>query len=141
MGGYVEQHTYRYDLGTHAHRLSQCIGKLEGRRGDSQTVELVSPAGIVTETVNDFLQVAVEGVAVRLAVVPRLNGGEDLLVLLDEIGKSEQEQAPLSTGHVPPRLVVQGSTGSGDGLVDILGASCFDGADFLLIAVGTLEFQ
>ena len=74
-----------YDLTTHSDGLADRVRKL-GRRGlDDLTVDLVGPAAVVLEYLDELLDVG-HGVGVRLAVVPRLDSREELLMLRRQVG-------------------------------------------------------
>lgn len=97
---------------------------------DGLTLDLVGPAGIVSEGANDGGDIAT-GVGDGLSVVERLNSGEDLAVLLGDIGELVQEETTLVRGSELPGGV-EGLAGSGDSKVDILLGTLADGGDDLL---------
>lgn len=90
------------NLGADTNRLAQGIGKLGPCGRDSLAVELVGPAGVVAEAVDDLFEILVDRDGVRLAVVPGLNGGEDVLVLLYQVGQLVHEDAAVTAGQVTP---------------------------------------
>lgn len=89
-------------------------------------MQLVGPASVVAKTIDDLLQIAIQGIAIWLAVVPGLNGGKEFSVLLDEVSETEHEKSTLAAGHVPPGFMVERSPGSSDSLVNVLCARSFD---------------
>lgn len=89
-------------------------------------MQFVGPASVVAKTIDDFLQIAIEGIAVWLAVVPGLNGGKEFSVLLNEVSETEHEKSALAAGHVPPGFMVESSPGGSNGLVNVLCARSFD---------------
>jgi hypothetical protein len=57
----------------------------------------------------------------RLAVVERLQLGELIGVLEDEVTDLPDEPAPVGRGHVAPRAVFEGLAGRAHGPVDVFG--------------------
>jgi len=94
------------------------------------SLDLVGPAGIVSESANDGGNIAT-GVADGLSVVERLDGGEGLLVLVAEIGELLEEDTTLVGGGELPGTV-EGLAGGGDGEIDVLLGTLADGGDDLL---------
>jgi hypothetical protein len=94
------------------------------------SLDLVGPAGIVSESANDGGNIAT-GVADGLSVVERLNSGEDLLVLVADFGELLEEDTTLVGGGELP-LSVESLAGSGDGEIDVLLGTLADGGDDLL---------
>jgi len=84
--------------------------------GDGLAAELVSPASVVAERLEDEVEVNAS-VINGLAVVSRLNLSELLAVLLDEVSKAVEETATVAGVHVTPGL--ESTTGSLDSEVHI----------------------
>lgn len=97
---------------------------------DGLALDLIGPTTIVAEAANNGTDVAA-GVGDGLAVVERLNSGEELEVLLGEVGELEEEVTSLLGGGLPP-LALEGLASGGDGQVDILLGTLADGGDDLL---------
>lgn len=97
---------------------------------DGLSLDLVGPAGIVSESANDGGNIAT-GVVDGLSVVERLNSGEDLLVLVADIGELLEEDTTVVGGDGLP-LSVKGLAGGGDGEIDVLLGTLADGGDDLL---------
>ncbi len=116
-------------------------GDISGLAGD-----LVRPAGVVADAANDGADITL-GHGDGLAVVERLDGGEEVGVLLNNVGELVQEPAAVvGCGLLPGG--VEGLAGGGDGDVDILlggladrGNDLFGGGvdDFKLLLVDTLN--
>lgn len=124
--------TYRNDLPTDTDRLLERVREFLGRRGDGLTVDLVGPAGVVADAVDDLSDIA-ERIAVRLAIVPGLDGGQDLLLLLGEIRQLEHEPSTLGARDIAPGLVIQGCPRRCYRLVDVLRGPGLYRADILFI--------
>ncbi len=108
------------DLADDADRLAQRVGEEAAADGDGAALDLVGPAGVVAERVDDALHVAAR-VADGLAAVERLERGQLLGVLLDEVGELEHQPAALGGVHRRPGAGLQGRAGGLDGLVDVGG--------------------
>lgn len=94
------------------------------------SLNLVCPATIVPYAADDGTYVTT-GIGDGLAVVKRLDSGEELSVLLEEIGQLEQQAAPLVWCCQPP-YTVEGLAGSSYGDVDVLLGGLGDLSDNLL---------
>lgn len=140
------------DLANHTNGLAQSVGELLGGGVDSLASHLVGPAGGVTERTEDFTEIIVEGNRVRLAcfqfisfigrfdigdkiltVVPGLNGGEGLLVLLNQVGKLEHQVTTVGSGQSLPGRVLQGLACGLDSDINILLTSGINGSDLRLV--------
>ena len=99
-------------------------------------MDLVGPAGVVLEAVDDLLDVRL-GVRVGLAVVPRLDGREKGLVAEAEVGELAHQVPTLGAGDEAPGL--EGGACGDDGDVDVLGRGGGDDGDLGFIAVGVLS--
>ena len=82
-------------------------------------VDLVRPAGVVAEMRGREGDVRALGEGVGLAVVQRLQVGEALHALLDELRDLVEKLAALLAGHAGPGALVEGRAGGGDGGVDV----------------------
>lgn len=61
------------------------IGKLGVARVDSLALDLIGPTPVISENGDDLGDVLVQSRVVRLAIVPCIDGREDLLVFLAKI--------------------------------------------------------
>jgi hypothetical protein len=93
-------------------------------------LDLVGPTTVVSEAANNSTDIAT-GVGDGLSVVERLNSGEEVEVLLSEVGELEEEVASGLGSGLPP-LALESLAGSGDSQVDILLGTLADGGDDLL---------
>lgn len=93
-------------------------------------LDLVGPAAIVSQTAHDAGDIAL-GHGDGLAVVERLDGGEQVDVLLQEVGEVDQVLAPVLGCLLSPHAL-EGLARRGDGYVDILLGGLGHGADDLL---------
>jgi hypothetical protein len=108
--------------------------------------DLVGPAAVVTNAADDTANIST-GHCDRLAIVHRLDSGEEVQVLLDEIGKFEEERgAGARRGSAP--CCVEGLASSSDSKVNVFLGSLADGGDdffggrvddFELLLVDTLD--
>jgi hypothetical protein len=96
---------------------------------DRLALDLVGPAAVVPDAANDGADVAA-GHGDGLAVVERLDGGQEVRVLLAQIGElRQQDAARLGRGAAPRPL--KGLPGGGHGNVDILLGGLVDRAEDL----------
>lgn len=65
-------------------------------------------------------------------VIPSVNGGEKLLVLLNFIGQAAHELASIRHWHALPCWVLERSLSSANGGINISSAGSLYGSDFLL---------
>lgn len=93
-------------------------------------LDLVCPTSVVPDATDDGTDVT-PGHADGLAIVEGLDGGQQVEVLLGEVGELEQQDAALVRGGLAPRSL-EGLAGGGDGEVDVLLGSLAHGADDLL---------
>lgn len=110
--------------------LGAGVGECVGVDIDGLALDLVGPAGVVTKGVDGHGHVAA-GHGDGLAVVERLDGGQEVEVLLGDVGELVQHGAALFRGDPAP-LALEGLAGGSDGDVDILLGGLGDGADDLL---------
>lgn len=122
------------------------VGEGLGVGVNSLTVDLVGPAGVVTDAAQSIGQVDL-GHGEGLAVVEGLNGGDSINVALNQVGQLVQETATVGGGNPAPFTLV-GLAGGGHSDVDILLVGLVDGGDNLLVggvdgleglALGTLD--
>lgn len=134
------------DLTADTNGLVTGVGEGLGVGVNSLTVDLVGPAGVVTEAAQSVGQVDL-GHGEGLAVVEGLNGGDSINVALNQVGQLVQETATVGGGNPAPFTLV-GLAGSGHGDVDILLVGLVDGGNDLLVggvdglkglALGTLD--
>ena len=89
------------DLAHDADRLPQRVAQEVAADGHGAAFDLVGPAGVVAQGVDDALQVAA-GVGDGLAAVERFQGGQLLGLLLDQVGQLEQQSAAVGGVHLLP---------------------------------------
>ena len=106
------------DLADHADRLPQRVGKEIAANRHGPPFDLVGPARIVAQRVRDAGHVALR-VADRLAAVERLERGQLVGILLDQVGQLEEQPAPIGGVHRAPRPGFQAPSRGLDGLVDV----------------------
>ncbi len=99
-------------------------GDVGGLAGD-----LVSPTGVVADASDNGANIT-PGHGDGLAVVEGLDGGEEVGVLLDNVGELVHESAAVLGGGLLPGGV-EGLAGGGDGEVYILLGGLADGGDDL----------
>ena len=119
-----------------------CLGVAEvvAADRDGLAVDLVGPAGVVAEAVDHQRQVGVAALADRLAVVERLQLGQLVDVLLDQVGELVHQAAAVAGVHLAPGAGVERLAGGLDRQVDIGGIPLGDlGDDFLGRRVDRLE--
>jgi hypothetical protein len=93
-------------------------------------LDLVGPATVVADASNDGANVA-PGHGDGLAIVQRLDGGEELGVLLGKISELEDQAGSVARGGGSP-CCVEGLAGGGHGQIDVLLGTFADGGDDLL---------
>lgn len=122
------------------------VGEGLGVGVNSLTVDLVGPAGVVTDAAQSVGKVDL-GHGEGLAVIEGLNGGESINVTLNQVGQLVQETATVG-GSNPAPFTLVGLAGGGHSDVDILLVGLVDGGDNLLVggvdgveglALGTLD--
>jgi hypothetical protein len=97
---------------------------------NSLALNLVGPAAVVAEALDNAADVAL-GHGDGLAVVEGLDGGEELEVLLDEVGELEDHDGAGVGSDLAPGAL-EGLAGGLDGGVDILLGGLADRGDDLL---------
>lgn len=70
--------------------------------------------------------------AVVITVIPCVNRGEELLVLLDQIGQLRHENALVGARHQPPRVKLQCGVGGLHCPVNIFCARCVNSDNLVL---------
>jgi hypothetical protein len=120
----------RDNLTADTDRLGSGVVEHIGSNINCLALDLVGPTTVVSEAANNGTDIAT-GVGDGLSVVERLNSGEEVEVLLGEVGKLEEEVASGLGSSLPP-LAVEGLAGSSDSQVDILLGTLTDGGDDLL---------
>ena len=127
--GHQQREVPRDDLADDADRLAQRVGVEVGawhvghRDVDRVALDLGGPAGHVVEQVRRQRHVRAARHADRLAVVERLELGELLGVLEDEVADLPDEAASLGRRHAAPRAAFEGVTRGADRPVDVFGIS------------------
>ena len=71
------------------------VGQLSLAGGDSLSMNLVSPAAIVTKDGDGLGQILAQSLLIRFAVIPRVDGGEDMLIAVTELGQAGQKHASV----------------------------------------------
>ena len=106
---------------------------VEGVRGgvDGLALNLVGPTAVVAQAAGAHADVDL-GHVDGLAVVERLDGGEEVEVLLEQLREAVQQLAAVLRRLLPPGAL-EGLAGGGDGDVDILLGGLLDGADDLFV--------
>lgn len=94
------------------------------------SVNLVGPAGVVADALDDGTDVAA-GHGDGLAVVERLDGGNEVGVLLNNVGELHKHDGTAVRRDLGP-LALKGLAGGLDGNVDILLGTLADRGDDLL---------
>jgi hypothetical protein len=98
---------------------------------DSLALNLVGPSTVVADAGNDSTDVTA-GHADRLAIVKRLNGSEELDILLGDVGKLEHQIGTSVGGDIHAPCSVESLAGGRDGEINILLGTLADLADNLL---------
>jgi hypothetical protein len=93
--------------------------------------DLVRPATVVPQAANTHADVDL-GHGDGLAVVERLDGGEQVKVLLEQVGELHEKSATVLRGFSPP-WALEGLACGGDGDVDILLRCLLDRGDDALV--------
>lgn len=107
-------------------------GVVEGVGGDIDglALNLVGPTTVVADGANNGANITTSH-GDGLAIVERLNGGEEVEVLLDQVGELEEVDTTLLGSGLAPDTIER-LAGGGDGKIDILFGGLVDGADDLL---------
>lgn len=112
------------------YRLGAGVVEHVGGDVNGLAVNLVGPSTVVADARNNGTNIAT-GHGDGLSVVERLDGGEEVDVLLSNIGELEHQLAALVCAGLAP-CRVESLAGGGDSQVDILLGSLVDGDDRLL---------
>ena len=110
--------------------LLDVVEGVGGGVGDT-ALDLVGPAAVVSEAACAHADVDL-GHVKGLAVVERLNGCEEVEVLLEQLRELDEELSSVLWGLLPP-WALEGLAGRGYGNVDILLGGLLDLADDLLV--------
>ena len=125
--GHQQREVPRDDLPDHADRLAQRIGMEVGARHvrhrdvDCVALDLGRPPGHVVEHVRGQRHVGRLGHRERLAVVQRLQLGQLIQVLQDQVADPPDNPAPLRRGHPAPRAPIERGARRPYCPVDVLG--------------------
>ncbi len=145
-GSHQQREVPRDDLPYHADRFTQGVGvevrarHIGHRNVDGVALDLGGPAGHVVKQVGGQRNVGSLRDDEGLAVIHRLQLGELLDVLQDEVANPPDDAPSLRRRHPAPRPVIECLTCSPDGAVDILGVAFSDpGESFAGRWVGCLE--
>ena len=120
------------DLSGNTNGLLFSIAEVRSANGDGLTLYLVCPAGIVTESLDNKVNIGGLGESEWLTVVESLKSGDFIEVLLDEISKFVHQTTALGSSHSSPWPIIKCLAGSLDSLVDIFNTSLLHGSDLLL---------
>ena len=82
-------------------------------------LDLVGPSTVVSQAASAAGHVDILGHAESFAIVQSLNRGEEVGILLKELGKLDKKLSTVLWGFFPP-WSVEGFAGSSDGDIDIL---------------------
>lgn len=93
-------------------------------------LDLVGPTTVVPYATDNGAQITA-GHVDGLSIVERLNGSEQIQVLLKNIGELQQHTAPVVGGDLPP-WTIKGLASSSHGKIDILLVTLVDLCDDLL---------
>ena len=117
------------------------ISKLRISNINSLPIDLIRPTSIVPENRNSLRHILSKNNIERLAIVPRINGGQNVLVTLAKITQLPEQDTSLLWCEVSPfRTSLEGCSGCGDCCVDVLLASGFYfGDDGLVVWVDGLD--
>lgn len=100
-----------------------------GGNVDGLAFNLVGPSSVVSDAASNGANVTLSH-GDGLAIVKRLNGSEELDVLLNEIGKLDHQNGSLLGSNLLP-CGLEGLAGGGDSKVDILLGGFANGGDDL----------
>lgn len=93
------------------------------------SLNLVGPSSVVSQNTSDHSNVVL-GQGDGLSVVQRLDSGESIKVLLDQLGELDEQLATVLWADLGP-WALKGGAGSLDSNVDILLGGLGDGANNL----------
>lgn len=112
------------------YRLLPCVVEHVRRNINGLALDLVGPAAIVSYAADNRADVSA-GHIDGLSVVQRLDGSQQIHVLLGQVGQLQQVDAALLGRDLAP-LALESLPCGGNGEVDILLGGLGDGADDLL---------
>jgi len=121
----------RDDLTADTKRLLLGVVECVGGSVDDLALDLVRPTSVVPQGSGAHAHVTLRH-GDGLAVVKRLDGGEDIEVLVEQVAELVQQLSALLGINLPPRAL-ESFPCSGDGNVDILLGGLVDGADDTLV--------
>ncbi|KAI6764396.1 hypothetical protein HG530_008185 [Fusarium avenaceum] len=91
-GGHGKRVVPRDDLCDDANGLSNCVGELLGCCVDGLAKCLIGPARIIAYDTDSLDEIVLESLDICLAIVPRVNGSEELPLRLNQICQTSHEQ-------------------------------------------------
>ena len=118
------------DLTANTERLLSGVVERVGGDIDGLALNLIGPTAVVADGANDGANIAT-GHGDGLAIVERLNSGEEVEVLLDQVGELQEVDTTLLGSDLAPGTL-ESLAGSLNGNIDILLGGLVDGADDLL---------
>ncbi len=95
------------------------VAKIRAVDRDGLAFDFVGPAGVVAIAIDDEREVGSHRIAQWLAVVERLQLGEFVLVLFDQVGELVHKAAALARIHLLPRALVERLARGFGGLVNV----------------------
>ncbi len=107
------------DGADHAQRLAPRVVEQRTGRRDRLALNLVGPAGVVTQHGDGLVQIDLPRLEVRLAVLQRLDPRQLVGVPLDPIGQPVEQGAALAGGHPLPGVRLEGTPRRLHGPVDV----------------------
>jgi hypothetical protein len=120
-----EREIPRHDRSHHADGLAQAVRQRIGARRNHLTVDLIGPAGVVRQRVENRRQILPANGGDRFAGVEAFELDERVLVIPDQLGPAKQQPPPFGGLQVTP-LPVEGSACRHDGRIDVGGITLGD---------------
>ena len=122
-GRHHQRRVPRNDLPDHADRLAQRIGvEIAGlRQADGLAGQLGGPAGRVADHLAAHGDVGMADIGDRLAVVERLELGQLVAVLLDQLGEPPHQLGAVAAAHAAPGPGLERRPGGRDRGIDVGG--------------------
>lgn len=135
-GGHGQRVVPGNDLAADSNGLLQGIGELLRRCGNRLSMDLVCPSRVVSYGADDLAEILVQRNTVWLSIVPCFQRGKRLFILLQQVGELVHQSTPIGSWKIAPGGVIEGGSGSFDGLVDVVRGGGLDRANLLLIPRG-----
>ena len=121
-GGEQQREIPRNDQPHHPHRLAQRISERRLKRVDGLAVDLGCPSGVVAQNIDHHGHIHVARFEDRLAVVQRLQFGEFVDMVFDQVGQPPDQAAPFAGRHLAPGSapIFESFAGGPHGVVHVL---------------------